>query len=59
MCIRDSYGDGGLQFVGDVVGEIALHLLQCLLFQDGAYQEPEGESEYNQDEEVYKRQATR
>ena len=45
------YGDGGFQFVGDVVGEIALHLFQCLLFQDGAYQEPEGESEYDQNNE--------
>ena len=42
---------GGFQFVGDVVGEIALHLFQCLLFQDGAYQEPEGESEYDQNNE--------
>ena len=32
-----------LELVGDVVGEVALHFLQALLFEHGMDQEPEGE----------------
>ena len=45
-----SHGDGRLQLVGDVVGEVALHLLQRLLPQDGADEVPEGETEDEEDD---------
>ena len=40
-------GDGYrcLEFVGDVVGEVALHLFQALLLEHGMDQEPEGKCE--------------
>ena len=43
------YGDGGLQLVGDVVGEVVLHLLQRALAQQGADKVPEGEAQDEHD----------
>ena len=45
------YGDRGFQFVGDVVGKVAFHLLQRLLLQDGADKYPEREAEDDEDNE--------
>ncbi len=45
------HGDGCLQFVGDVVGEVALHLLQRLLPQDGTDEVLEGEAEDEEDDQ--------
>ncbi|CDB10651.1 unknown [Bacteroides sp. CAG:633] len=44
------HGNGGFQFVGDVVGKVAFHFLQRLLPQDGVDEVPEGEAEDEEDD---------
>ena len=39
------HGHRGLELMGDVVGEVALHFFQALLLEHGMDQEPEGECE--------------
>lgn len=39
------HSDGRLQFVGDVVGEVALHFVERLLFQQCVDEIPEREAE--------------
>ena len=46
---RVCHGNGSLQFMGDVVGEIAFHFFQCLLTENGTDEVPEREAQNQQD----------
>src|SRR5574344_323329 len=45
------HGNGRFQFMGDVVGEVRLHLIQCLLLQNGMDKIPECQYQNEQNDE--------